>query len=573
MQIYGYELVKCIGRGGVSTVYEALDPAGRRVAFKRLHPAVAAEPAARARLRREIAMLQRISGSGVAQIIDAEIAADEVFIVTELVEGLTLEKDVEINGIYTEEDLLRLGQELQQILENVHRAGVLHRDIKPANVMIGKAGPVLIDFGISQLGEDTRLTQQGFLAHTPGYCDPQVLQGASPDKEADWWALAAVLAYAATGSAPFGKGNASVIMQRVLHSPPYLPGLSSALQAAFCQALAVDFTQRISYAELLEIIADPHQAATLLTPLQTPQKAEQPAVAPTLVAETAPNWGGSEDYSTDSSEYIGNDGGEYGEEYGDTYDDLYGDTDVDSYGAPNLPATLRSETALLPPEEANAAPRAENSLARENWPMVGNSGADNLLIQPGMALAENYLPALPHCRLQILLLGVVSVFVGAAAPIPGGAAFLVILLLLDMIGTFYQKNVRYFVKKGRRRDGWGWIVMQLPISLPGIIVRSVFFGAIAAGIFWVLSWFFSTYVLDLQNAVLIGIASALAVSWNLPFNARARLGSRWLWQEIAPEFRYQLLWWIIGGALAGAAYIFWQNAPEFNWLQFLNLPS
>lgn len=543
MQVYGYELVKCIGRGGVSTVYEALDPAGRRVAFKRLHPAVAAEPAARERLRREIAMLQRISGSGVAQIIDAEIAADEVFIVTELVEGLTLEKDVEINGIYTEEDLLRLGRELQQILENVHRAGVLHRDIKPANVMVGKAGPVLIDFGIAQLGEDTRLTQQGFLAHTPGYCDPQVLQGASPNKEADWWALAAVLAYAATGSAPFGKGNASAIMQRVLHSPPYLPGLSPILQAAFCQALAVDFTQRISYAELLEIIADPHQAATLLTPLKAPQeveqraeqKTEQPAVAPTLVAKTAPNWEASEDYGTDSTEYAGNDGGEYGEEYGeeygDTYDDAYGDTDADAYGAPNL------------------------------------------LVQPGMALAENYLPALPRCRLQILLLGVVSVFVGAAAPIPGGAAFLVILLLLDIIGTLYQKNVRYFVKKGRRRDGWGWITMQLPISLPGIIVRSVFFGAVAAGIFWVLSWLLSTYVLDLQNAVLIGIASALAVSWNLPFNARARLGSRWLWQEIAPEFRYQLLWWIIGGALAGAAYIFWQNAPEFNWLQFLNLPS
>ncbi|PTK34536.1 serine/threonine protein kinase, partial [Staphylococcus hominis] len=123
-------------------------------------------------------------------------------------------------GRYENDDLLALGEELADALDSIHEAGVLHRDLKPSNVMIGPQGPVLIDFGIAQSGDDTRLTQTGSLAHTPGYCDPGVLRGGDPDAQADWWALAAVLAYAATGRPPFGKGQAAVVMHRVLTMPP-----------------------------------------------------------------------------------------------------------------------------------------------------------------------------------------------------------------------------------------------------------------------------------------------------------------------------------------------------------------
>lgn len=253
----GYQLLKKIGAGGMSAVYEAISPDGTHVALKLLHPSFADTDSARRRLRREVAMLQRVHGEHVAQILDAELDGENLFIVTELIHGMTLEKDVQEEGRYTEEDLLQLGQKLGIALRSIHRAGVLHRDLKPSNVMMRDDEPVLIDFGISQTGADSRLTQTGFLTHTPGFCDPRILLGGEPDLAADWWAMAAVLAYAATGVFPFGQGLPAVVMNRVLHESPNLPQLTPELQALFASALAPDLAQRLAYPDLLAGIANP----------------------------------------------------------------------------------------------------------------------------------------------------------------------------------------------------------------------------------------------------------------------------------------------------------------------------
>ena len=143
--IDGYQLVRKIGAGGMSTVYEAINLNGVRVALKLLHPSFADTESARARLRREVAMLQRVQGKYVAQILDAELSGENLFIVTELISGPTLEAEVQ-NGRYTEEDLFSLGKQLETALSTIHQAGVLHRDIKPSNVMLRDDEPVLIDF-------------------------------------------------------------------------------------------------------------------------------------------------------------------------------------------------------------------------------------------------------------------------------------------------------------------------------------------------------------------------------------------------------------------------------------------
>ena len=223
--IGGYRLIKRIGSGGMSTVFEAEDGAGDRVALKLFHPGLLAEESGRSRLRREVAMLQKVRGPFVAEVVDAETDEAEAFIVTELVDGPTLEQDVADSGVYDGGDLADLARRLGEAVESIHRVGVLHRDLKPSNVMIGPKGPVLIDFGIAQLGEDARLTMPGSLTHTPGYCDPVVLNGGDPNPQADWWSLAAVVAFAATGRSPFGTGSAPAIMRRVLDGQPDLRGL------------------------------------------------------------------------------------------------------------------------------------------------------------------------------------------------------------------------------------------------------------------------------------------------------------------------------------------------------------
>ena len=269
----GYQLLRKIGAGGMSAVYEAISPDGTHVALKLLHPSFADTQSARRRLRREVAMLQRVHGNHVAQILDAELDGENLFIVTELIDGPTLEADVREEGRYTEEDLLQLGEKLAVALRSIHQAGVLHRDLKPSNVMMRNGEPVLIDFGISQTGADTRLTQTGFLTHTPGFCDPRVLLGGEPDHAADWWAMAAVLAYAATGEFPFGQGLPAVVMNRVLNQPPHLPHLDRQLQELLARALAPDLAARLAYPDLLAGIANPATGAQLLAEFRDSQNA------------------------------------------------------------------------------------------------------------------------------------------------------------------------------------------------------------------------------------------------------------------------------------------------------------
>lgn len=256
-EIAGYSLLRRIGYGGMSTVYEAINSSGEHVALKLLHPAIAMDPRSRDRLRREVAMLQRVRGPYVASLLDAETEDDDVFLVTELIDGPTLEADIEANGTYTGEELADLGDELAAALESIHSVGVLHRDLKPSNVMISQRGVVLIDFGIAQLGDDIRMTQQGSLAHTPGYADPRVIRGTSPDEVADWWSLAAVMLYATTGRPPFGRGTNQAIMHRVLEGKPDVDGLDERIAEIFRIALHPEENSRMSFAEMLDALADP----------------------------------------------------------------------------------------------------------------------------------------------------------------------------------------------------------------------------------------------------------------------------------------------------------------------------
>src|SRR5660398_324790 len=89
-EIGGYRLVRRIGAGGMGTVWEAVGADGRAVALKLLHPHISRDPSARARLVREVDLLHRVRGRGVARVLDAEVEGDEAFVVTELIDGPTL---------------------------------------------------------------------------------------------------------------------------------------------------------------------------------------------------------------------------------------------------------------------------------------------------------------------------------------------------------------------------------------------------------------------------------------------------------------------------------------------------
>ncbi|MFD2793572.1 serine/threonine-protein kinase [Promicromonospora vindobonensis] len=220
----GYTVVREIGSGAMGAVYRAEDDGGHAVALKMLHRHLD-DPAARERLRREAAALQGLRHPAVARVLDAELEGPDAFIVTELVEGPTLEEEIDERGPLDARDLFELADQLADALEAVHGTGVVHRDLTPSNVLIARNGPVLIDFGLAQGPGDVRATRTGFVMGTPGYLAPELLDGAEPGPDTDWWSWAAVLGFAGTGRAPFGVRPTELVLRRSRQGQPDLDGL------------------------------------------------------------------------------------------------------------------------------------------------------------------------------------------------------------------------------------------------------------------------------------------------------------------------------------------------------------
>ncbi|GIG27711.1 serine/threonine-protein kinase [Cellulomonas marina] len=255
-EVGGYTVVAPLGAGGMGAVYRAVDGGGHAVALKLLHPHVGADPEARDRLRREVLALQRLRHPGVAAVLDAEADSSEAFLVTELVPGEDLEARVRREGPLDGPDLALLADGLLDALRAVHAAGVVHRDLKPSNVMVTPAGPVLIDFGIAQSADDTRVTSAGLVVGTPGYLAPELVAGQEPTPASDLWGWAAVVAWAATGRPPFGRGPADAVLARTMAGETALEGVGGRVRAALRAALDPDPARRPRPDVLLEVLHD-----------------------------------------------------------------------------------------------------------------------------------------------------------------------------------------------------------------------------------------------------------------------------------------------------------------------------
>ncbi|MGI5273834.1 serine/threonine-protein kinase [Nonomuraea sp. CA-218870] len=240
-----YQLLSRLGSGGFGAVHLALDPEGRTVAVKVLHPHVAADSAALARLAREVETMRRVGGRNVAEVLDASLDVDRPYLVTRYVQGRPLSA-VPVPVA----ELRPLAAGLAEALAAMHGAGVVHRDLKPANVMMSEGGPVVIDFGIAHALDSLSVTASGAVVGTPGYLAPEVLEGGEAGPAADVFSFGATLAYAATGRHPYGTGPASAVAYRVVHHEPDLEGVPGWLEPLLAQCLATDPAARPSAADV-----------------------------------------------------------------------------------------------------------------------------------------------------------------------------------------------------------------------------------------------------------------------------------------------------------------------------------
>ncbi|MGG7080559.1 serine/threonine-protein kinase [Bifidobacterium catenulatum] len=261
----GYTLISRLGSGAMGSVWRVRDDGGHQYAMKILRDSLAEEDAsgersrdqltARERLRREAMALQKVRHPGVCGIVDMELDDALAFIVTELIEGKNLREDVHTNGRYVGDDLERLGRKLIEAVKAVHAAGIVHRDIKPTNVMVSNTGPVLVDFGIAMGEGESHVTRTGLVMGTPGFIAPEIIDGAESDEMSDWWSVASVLAFAATGEPVFGTKPMMTVLERAAAGSANLAGLPAGTMAAFRSALNPDRTKRCTPDELLQAIA------------------------------------------------------------------------------------------------------------------------------------------------------------------------------------------------------------------------------------------------------------------------------------------------------------------------------
>jgi hypothetical protein len=275
-----YRLLDRIGEGGMGVVFLARDRRHRTVALKVLRSSVAGDPTARRRLAREVETMQRVRSPNVAEVIDADLDGGTPYIVTRFVPGRTLDDVVTQDGPLRGPALSRLACGLADALVAVHAAGVVHRDVKPGNVMLFQDTPVVIDFGIAQGPDATRLTMTGMFMGTPGYLAPEVIEGRPSSEASDVHAWGATVAFAAIGRPPYGTGPYEGIFYRIVNGQADLNGAPAPLLPLLAAALARDPAHRPSAVQL-------RAQAAVLDPAMLVINHEQASQAVTAAGGTA----------------------------------------------------------------------------------------------------------------------------------------------------------------------------------------------------------------------------------------------------------------------------------------------
>ncbi|MDP3911585.1 MAG: serine/threonine-protein kinase [Gemmatimonadales bacterium] len=221
-----YTVITTVGRGGNATLFGALDPSGRKVAIKVLHPELAVSVAAD-RFLREIRYAAQLDHPHIAPLLDSGETDYLLWFVMPFVPGETLREAMRRQRMLPIDGAVRAATEVLEALTHAHDQGLAHRDIKPDNIVCSEGGAMLVDFGIARAiassGED-RVTRSGFVVGTEEYMSPEQA-GGSPeiDGRTDLYSLGVVLFEALAGRPPFSAASAAAVLDmQQHHAPPEL---------------------------------------------------------------------------------------------------------------------------------------------------------------------------------------------------------------------------------------------------------------------------------------------------------------------------------------------------------------
>ena len=212
LRVGPFEIRREIGHGGMGRVFEAVNPAGERVAVKVVHPHLVSRPGYLARFLREVEAGGRVDHPGLVRTIASGLHEEGGFevpyLVLEFVEGQNLRDLIAETGSVSERLAREIAVQVADTLAAVHGAGIVHRDVKPENVVIAPDETVkLMDLGVAFLAEEgLRLTQTGEFVGSLLYAAPEQLRGDVLDGRADLYALGLLLYEVVAGRQP-GEGR------------------------------------------------------------------------------------------------------------------------------------------------------------------------------------------------------------------------------------------------------------------------------------------------------------------------------------------------------------------------------
>ena len=216
-----YQVLDCVGIGGMAEVYRAYDMVlSRIVALKVMLPKYASSAMFFDRFRAEAQSAAALTSPHSVHIYDWGFEGNRCFIIMEYIEGIDLKAAMRNGGLFRPVAAARIGSQVCGALHEAHGRNVIHSDVKPSNIMMLRTGDAKItDFGIAQARNMGASDPQAVLG-TVKYMSPEQLRGEPLTPASDLYALGITLFEICTGALPFEGTGASKALEARVHSAP-----------------------------------------------------------------------------------------------------------------------------------------------------------------------------------------------------------------------------------------------------------------------------------------------------------------------------------------------------------------
>ena len=240
LSIPGYKIIRTLGKGGMATVYLAVQEIfEREVALKVMARGLSDDPAFGQRFFREARIVSKLVHPNIVTVYDVGVHQGLYYLSMEYIDGQDLKM---ARNRLDNNQKIQVVQDIARALEFAGQKGYVHRDIKPENIMLFAADnrAVLMDFGIARAGDtDISVTQAGTAIGTPHYMSPEQAKGQSVDVRSDLYSLGIVFYLLLTGRVPYDGDSAVAIGIKHITQPlPILPAELAAVQPILNSLLA-----------------------------------------------------------------------------------------------------------------------------------------------------------------------------------------------------------------------------------------------------------------------------------------------------------------------------------------------